>query len=142
MSNESIAFSTSIVTEKPYICRILVISIISDINLLLSPMLLFWIYTVCCAYIGRGKTSFNFFKSALDSIFMSTFNKETGLQFLIYFLSLSFFFCQLLANHSLAKCFSVRLQTKCLYVWVLLHPVKIQILHLFRAKISLTFRQL
>ena len=73
-------------------CRILVISIISDINLPVSPMFLFWTYTVRCTDIRHGKPTFNFFASAsLDNIFISTFNNELCLQFLIYFWSLSFF---------------------------------------------------
>ena len=68
----------------------MVISVISDINLPLSTILLFWTYAVCYGEVTYCKTSFNFFASALDNVFISAFNNEIGLQFLMYLLSLSF----------------------------------------------------
>ena len=53
----------------------------SEINLPVSPINLFFKKAVCCEEINVGKTAFNFFETALDKIFVSTFNKEIGLQF-------------------------------------------------------------
>ena len=90
-SNQSKAFPTSIATEKVFICWILAIAIVSDINLSLSPMFLFWYYSVWSAGIRHSKISFNLFAIALDDIFISTFNNEISLKFLMYLLSLTFF---------------------------------------------------
>ena len=46
---------------------------------------------VCCEAINVGKIAFNLFEIALDNTFVSTFNKEIGLQLLMYCLSRSFF---------------------------------------------------
>ena len=67
-SNKSKVFSTSIVTKKHSVYCTLIISIISDINLLLLSMFLFW--TVHILAIVKP---LNFFESALDSIFVLTF---------------------------------------------------------------------
>ena len=56
----------------------------SEINLLLSPINLFFTEAVCCEEINVGKTAFNLFEIALDKIFVSTFNKEIDLQFLMH----------------------------------------------------------
>ena len=42
-----------------------------------------------------AKQHFNFFEIALDNIFVSTFNKEIGLQFLMYLLSTVFLLIEL-----------------------------------------------
>ena len=53
----------------------------SEINLPLSPINLFFTSAVCFEKINVGKTVFNLFEITLDKIFVSTFNKEIGLQF-------------------------------------------------------------
>ena len=74
MVRESKAFTISIVTRKPVILNQLLISIMSEINLLLSPINLFFIYAVCYEEINVGKTVSNLFEIALDKIFVSTRN--------------------------------------------------------------------
>ena len=57
-------------------------SIMSEINLPLSPINLFFSKAVFCEEINVGKTKvFTLFENALDNIFVSTFNKEFILQF-------------------------------------------------------------
>ena len=50
--------------------------------------------------------------------------------------------CKQLNKPSLIKWFSVRLRAKCLWAGIPLQSLKIQISRLFRARISLTLRQL
>ena len=45
---------------------------------------------VCYEGIKSSRTSFGFSERAFDIVFESTFNKETGLQFFMNLLSLSF----------------------------------------------------
>ena len=85
-SRESKAISVSIVTRNPPILNQSLISIMSEINIPFYHTIL-----VCREEIDFGKTAFNLFEIALDKIFVSTFNKENGLQFLMYHLSRSFF---------------------------------------------------
>ena len=61
----------SVVTEKPSIFLISVISIISDINLPLSPICLFLTSAACYEEIKSGRNSFSFSKKAFDIIFKS-----------------------------------------------------------------------
>ena len=56
----------------------------SEINLPLSPINLFFTEAVCCEEINVGKTVFNLFEIALDKISVSIFNKEIDLQFLMH----------------------------------------------------------
>ena len=65
MSNESNAFSMSIVTKKPII---LAIFVISDNILPFLPVDLFLTYAVFCKGIKSGKTFFSFSKRAFDII--------------------------------------------------------------------------
>ena len=81
----------SIVTKHPSLLRMSVISMMSAINLTLSPINLFLTYAVCCGEIKLGRTFLSLDAKALEIILQSTFNKEIGRQFLINFLSLSFF---------------------------------------------------
>ena len=55
-SNESKAFSISSVTKNPSLLRTSVISMMSAINLPLSPINLFSTYAVCCGEIKLGRT--------------------------------------------------------------------------------------
>ena len=64
-SNESRAFSVSIVIKKPSILLILVISITSDINFPLSSIGLFLTYAVCCEAIKIG---LQFLMNLLDAL--------------------------------------------------------------------------
>ena len=77
------SFSISIVTRKPVILKQPLISIMSEINLPLSPINLFFFFTeaVCCEEINVSKINVNLFEIALYKIFVSTFNKKIGLQF-------------------------------------------------------------
>ena len=83
----------SIVTKNPPVLLQPHILTISDINVPPSPINLFLIYAVCCVEIKLDRTFFNLSERAFETVFVSTFNKEMGRQFLIYLLSLSFFFC-------------------------------------------------
>ena len=74
-SRESNAFSISVATTRPVILNQPLISIMSEINLPLTPVNLFFTLTVCCEEINVGKTVFNLFEIALDKIFVSTFTK-------------------------------------------------------------------
>ena len=69
----------SMVTRKPVILKQPLISIMSQINLPLSPIICF--FAVCCEEINVDKALFNLLEIALGKIFVSTFNKEIGLQF-------------------------------------------------------------
>ena len=91
-SSESNAFSMSIVTKNPPILLRSHILTISDINLPPSPINLFLIYAVCCVEIKLERTFFNLSEWAFEIILVSIFNKEMDRQFLMYLLSLSFFF--------------------------------------------------
>ena len=68
------------------------ISITSDINLSLSPICLFLIYTISCVEIKSGRTFFTFSEETFDIIFRLKSDKEMGLQFCINLLSLFFFY--------------------------------------------------
>ena len=71
--------------------------------------------------------------------------KELFFSYHIYFLKASFSMDESyngLTKASLIKWLSVRVRTKLLSVRVPLHSLKVQILRLFRAKSSLTFREL
>ena len=48
-------------------------------------------FAVCCEEINVDKALFNLLETALGKIFVSTFNKEIGLQFFMTCLSRSFF---------------------------------------------------
>ena len=67
-SNESKAFSISIVTKNPSLLRTPVLSMMSAINLPLSPINLFSTYTVCCGEIKLGKTFLSLDARALGII--------------------------------------------------------------------------
>ena len=69
------------VTRKSVILKQPLISVMLEINLPLSPINLFFTDAVCFEEIDVSKAVFNLFKIALDKIFVSTFNKEIGLQF-------------------------------------------------------------
>ena len=81
----------SVVTEKPSNFFNPAISIISDINLPLSPICLFLTYAVCCVEIKSGRTFLSFSERLFSIIFKSTCNKKTGLQFCMNLLSFFFF---------------------------------------------------
>ena len=68
--NESKAFSISIVIENSSLLKMLVISVMSAINLPLSPVNLFLPYTtcVCCNEIKLGRTFLSRDARALDII--------------------------------------------------------------------------
>ena len=91
-SDESNVFSMSIVTKKRSSFFILAVSVISDVNLLLSRICLFLAYAVCYEDIKSGRTFFSFSEGTFNIIFRFTFNKEIGLQFWMTLLSLSFFY--------------------------------------------------
>lgn len=73
-SRESNAFSISIVTRNLSILNQPLITIMSEINLQQKQ------------FVVR-KTAFNLFEINSDKIYVSIFNKEIGLQFLMYLLS-------------------------------------------------------
>ena len=73
-SRESNALSISIVTRNLSILNQPLISIMSEINLQQKQ------------FVVR-KTAFNLFEINSDKIYVSIFNKEIGLQFLMYLLS-------------------------------------------------------
>ena len=73
-SRESNAFSISIVTRNLSILNQPLITIMSEINLQQKE------------FVAR-KTAFNLFEINSDKIYVSIFNKEIGLQFLMYLLS-------------------------------------------------------
>ena len=53
----------------------------TEIDLPLSTINLFFTSAVCFEKISVGKTVFNLFEITLDKFFVSTFNKEIGFQF-------------------------------------------------------------
>ena len=56
---------------------------ISEINLLPSPMYLFWKYAVYCEAIRDGSTVFSFAAKAFENLFRSVFNKTSSNKILI-----------------------------------------------------------
>ena len=52
--------------------------------------------SICCDEINVGKTAFSLLEIALDKVFMTTFNSEIGLQFLMHRLSQYFFLMSLI----------------------------------------------
>ena len=82
-SGESKTFSISMITRNSIILKQPLISIMSEINIPISPINLFFTEPVCCEKINVGKVVFHLFKITFDEIFVSTFNKEIGLQFFI-----------------------------------------------------------
>ena len=78
------SFSISINSRNLAVLIQLLISIISENDLRLSPTNLFFTETVCQAKIKVGKTVFNLFQTALDNFFMSTFNNEITVQSVFY----------------------------------------------------------
>ena len=66
----------SIVTKKPSIFLISVITIRSDINLPLSLICLSLTQVVCCEEIISGRTSFSFSERPSDIIFEFTIQQE------------------------------------------------------------------
>ena len=92
MSSESNAFSMSVVTKNsPILLRTHIITI-SNVNLPPSPINLFLIYAVSCVEIKLERIFVNLSERTFEIILVSTFNKGIGCQFLMYLLSLSFFF--------------------------------------------------
>ena len=85
---------------------------------------------MCFSVLGPGsRPSISIYQPWLIKI---ANNKSQRLDIMLLFLLLA----------SWAKWLIVRLRTKWLWVWVQLYSFKLQILHLFRARSSLTFRQL
>ena len=73
----------SIVIKSPSLLRTSVISMMSAINLPLSPINLISTYAVCCGEIKLGRTFLTLDARGLEIILLSTFNEEIGRQFLI-----------------------------------------------------------
>ena len=69
-SNELKAFSISIVTKNPYLLRMSLISVMSAINLPLSPINLFSTYVVCCGEIKLERTLLSLDARALVEIIL------------------------------------------------------------------------